>query len=352
MKSKKPLAQLLGLFFILYNIPAEGAIPQGVFTNVRNITDQINPGIYFDFDAVVTEDQLTLFFTSEGCQTLPSDICVNRPGGDRHDMFVATRDSVDESFTDAEELISINTPALERLGSVSSDGLTIYYSSEIKGNYDFYVATRESLDDEFGVPMEIEELNTSWMENNPSLTEDGLELFYHTRPNRSFPREIRVASRTSVDEPFSPGQPVNGDGSWSTYDAAYPFILPDGLTLFFSDGMSAGDPPRPEGLGDGDIYVATRLSRDDAFGPAVNLHALWPGSTINTQGLDLMPSVSPTWPAPGSKLYFSYGEDAVTDFRLQIYQADWVPAVPEPSSITLSLGLALVCLLSRQFVFR
>jgi len=68
-----------------------------------------------------------------------------------------------------------------------------------------------------------------------------------------------------------------------------PYVSKDELTLYFAS-------QRPEGIGANDIYVSTRLSKSDPWGPGVNL-----GSVINTPGTESTPALSPD----GKLLYFA-----------------------------------------------
>ena len=70
-----------------------------------------------------------------------------------------------------------------------------------------------------------------------------------------------------------------------------PAISKDGLSLYFGSS-------RPNGFGGEDIYVSQRATRDDAWGPAVNL-----GSIINTLTNESVPAFS----RDGHLMFFSSG---------------------------------------------
>ncbi|HEY4179968.1 MAG TPA: hypothetical protein VGM90_24165 [Kofleriaceae bacterium] len=70
-----------------------------------------------------------------------------------------------------------------------------------------------------------------------------------------------------------------------------PTLSADTLTLYFDSGRAGG-------VGNADIWTATRASTSADFGPAVNL------STVNTTDFDR----SPTLTADGLTLYFQRGE--------------------------------------------
>ena len=70
-----------------------------------------------------------------------------------------------------------------------------------------------------------------------------------------------------------------------------PAISKDGLSLYFGSS-------RPNGFGGEDIHVSQRATRDDAWGPAVNL-----GSIINTTANESVPAFS----RDGHLMFFSSG---------------------------------------------
>lgn len=89
-------------------------------------------------------------------------------------------------------------------------------------------------------------------------------------------------------EPKNLGATVN-----STSNDQAPSISADGLTLYFSD--HPGAPIPPGGYGQSDIWITTRQTKDDPWGPPVNL-----GPVVNSSGQDEHPSIS----ADDLSLYF------------------------------------------------
>ena len=88
----------------------------------------------------------------------------------------------------------------------------------------------------------------------------------------------------------------------------------DGLTILWSDMRTS----RPGGKGFADLWMATRRSTEEAFGPARNL-----GPPVNTAVNDGLPSLSGDWPRPGAKLYF--GRCLGSCDGTELYEATWVP---------------------------
>jgi hypothetical protein len=92
-----------------------------------------------------------------------------------------------------------------------------------------------------------------------------------------------------------------GDVVNSTADDTSPTLTADELVLYF-------DSNRGGGAGSRDLWVATRTTRDEAFGAAVNLPSL--NSTAN----DFTPALSPD----GGELYFASNAGAANTLDLYV----------------------------------
>jgi len=140
----------------------------------------------------------------------------------------------------------------------------------------------------FGEPTNLgPQINTSRDEAGPSPSSDGLELYFTRATGNN--GEIWLARRDRPDSEWGPpsrlGPPlvsgVDGDGS--------PFIMPDGLSLYFDSG-------RLNGQGSYDLWVTTRATVNDNWNSVVNL-----GSAVNSASEDWGPSLT----ADGLELYFT-----------------------------------------------
>lgn len=72
-------------------------------------------------------------------------------------------------------------------------------------------------------------------------------------------------------------EPVRINLGDTIYNYLYPAVTRDELTMYFSSDM-------PNGIGDYDIWMVTRKSKEDAFGTPINL-----GPAINTEGREVFP---------------------------------------------------------------
>jgi hypothetical protein len=138
----------------------------------------------------------------------------------------------------------------------------------------------------FGKPQNLGPIiNSSSSDYSACVSVDGLELYFCSeRPGGFGAGDIWVSTRQSVNDPW--GTPANlGSTVNSPYSDSYPSLSSDGLTLYFSDAYSGS--PRPGGLGGGDIWMTTRPSRSASWGTPVNM-----GVPINSSNLDISPTIS------------------------------------------------------------
>ncbi len=205
---------------------------------------------------------------------------------------------------------NVNTPAYEYDPSISADGLELYFQSNRTDGYgqsDLYVARRATGGDEW---QSVENLgpgvNTAAAESGPSISADGLTLYFNAdRSDTLGGHDLYVTTRASRSEPW--GKPVNlGPVVNSEFGDINPNISRDGLSLFFADVEGDTVAPRPGGRGDTDIWVSTRASLSDPWGTPVNL-----GIPINSGWSDGSPDIS----ADGLLLFLNFyrGDQAFFD---------------------------------------
>ena len=116
------------------------------------------------------------------------------------------------------------------------------------------------------------------------VSADELELYFSAdRSGGLGYQDLWVSTRQSVDDPWGP--PANLQTINSSYRDAFPSISRDGLTLYFSDWFYG--PDRPGGLGGHDLWFSTRASRNDPWGAPVNM-----GAPVSRPGYDISPTLS------------------------------------------------------------
>jgi len=231
------------------------------------------------------------------------------------DISVSTRTSVEDDWGPPTNLGPVVNSTNDEMGPcISSDGLELYFQSNRPGGAgrdDIWVSRRATRDDPWGAPENLgPPVNTETWDYNPRISPDGLELYFAYGLD---PR-LAVTKRETKDAPW--GEPVDLGpvvNNWTCQDGLWPSS--DGLVLMFSDFW--GCDPRPGGLGDTDIWLTRRTSKDDDWTAPVN-----PGPPVNTEYTDGAPMIS----ADGTMLYFN--SDRPGGFgEMDLWQAPIIPTV-------------------------
>jgi len=187
----------------------------------------------------------------------------------------------------------VNSQHDEQHPSITGDGLEIYFMSRRPGgtgDWDIWSARRETIHDSWAEPTNAgPTVNSSGEDWAPCISSDGLELYFEAnRPGGYGGTDILVASRKTIDEPW--GNPVNlGAVVNSSNRDGGPNISFDGLELYFKSN-------RPGGYGGEDLWVSRRQTKDEPWQNPVNL-----GSIVNSPDWDREPSIS----SDGLVLFFS-----------------------------------------------
>jgi len=278
------------------------------FGEPANLGPNVNSSLS-DYGVSISADGLSLFLDSD------------RPDGGDYDLYVATRETMQDEWGPAMNLgPTVNSPTTHNEGcpSISADGLELFFSGQYwqgnatgYGESDLWVTRRVSLSDPWGSPENLgASVNTAGNDCEPSISADGLSLYFASERSGGFAgwnlwMSTRKTKGNPWEEPVNLGEPVN------SYGAHAPSISSDGLVLFFSSGSSRG------GLGQRDIWMTRRATDTSLWGEPVNL-----GPTINTSAHDLVPFVS----RDGCTLYVcSWGRPAIGVF--DIYEAPIIPIV-------------------------
>ena len=221
-------------------------------------------------------------------------ISQSRPGGQGSwDIWVSTRQTKDADWGPPENLgPPVNTPSDDGHGCISADGLSLYIGSNRPGgygSYDVWVTTRATKADKWGIPVNLGPTVNSGGVGYPDISADGLSLYLVSdRAGGSGGHDLWVTTRETKDDSWGP--PVNlGPTVNSTTADSDMGISSDGLLLFFVSGPDRGSGPD-------DIWVTRRATVSDPWGLPVNL-----GPPVNTSANDWAPNVS----ADGRTLYFS-----------------------------------------------
>jgi hypothetical protein len=232
----------------------------------------------------------------------------DRPdGAGGRDFYVATRQSLDGTFDQVSPLDWLNTDLSEVSIGFSSDGLEVcvavdWDSSVPDANWVLYWGWRPSTAVPFSRQsmLPLANLNIGEAHYDPFFTDDDLSLYYGMEIGGEL-GSIYVSTRSSRSEPFGPPELVQGINS-SNADGS-PSLSPDGLLIIFASG-------RYGGAGESDIWYSTRQSKDDVFSepqllPEVNTvyWDQWP--YLNPQGLLVFASDRPAASGASHNIYLT-----------------------------------------------
>lgn len=182
-------------------------------------------------------------------------------------------------------IIELNTPEANCGGHVSPDGLTYYFDSQVNGNWELLHSNRADLSSPFRPPAPLTELNTTSGESDPSTTLDELELYFTS--DRDGHNCIYQSQRATRDSPWGPASRLD---ALCPGPVVGPSISTDGLTLYYNTSEVM--------FGVGTVMVSARASRGEAFSTASPVPALTRGDlafgypSLSPDGLSLFVSVS------------------------------------------------------------
>lgn len=214
-------------------------------------------------------------------------VASDRPGGQGNtDLYIATRSSRAVPFGPLIALNSVNTIANEITPALSLDRLELYFSRYNSGtSYDIYRSTRPDLGSGFGAPAPVLGVNTDTYQASPSITDDGLVMYYASNET-PHGYDIFRATRPDTGSSFTDKQMVT-ELSSDYYDNAPVISGNDTRIYLFSN--------RPASHASYNIWFAERTSPAEPFGAPLEL------SFVNTEEGDFTAWES----ADGKRLYFS-----------------------------------------------
>lgn len=143
------------------------------------------------------------------------------------------------AFSAPTPLSELNSRNVDWTPSISADGLTLFFSSDRPsgvGTFYLWMASRASTATPFGTPVFVPgDVDSSGAEDNPSISSDGLELYFDRRDGHLY-----AATRASPADPF--GAPVALPG----LQGSAPSISYDGLSLYYDQSNEVAVAVRPD----------------------------------------------------------------------------------------------------------
>ena len=183
------------------------------------------------------------------------------------DIYVATRTARGVHFSTAVALEGVNTNSADGSPSISRDGLTLYFYSTRLGGFggrDLWTATRSRTQEAFGSARLLANVNGGEDDNLQWVSDDELTMVFSS--GRGGESDLYVARRGSREEDFSHPNSLGGvNGMTTREDRAA--ISNDGFTIYFTSDRAGGQ-------GDKDIWVGTRMDVRGNFGDFDDLQAV------------------------------------------------------------------------------
>jgi len=178
---------------------------------------------------------------------------------------------------------AVNTSGRDDRPLPHVDGLKIVLSRyNPEGTSEYWITTRVSKHDAWSVPERLPSFENKLW--IPGMTTiDGLEQYEHQWPGDLGNGDIYVRKRASREDVWDETKNL-GLTVNSAVSEISPAISPDGLELYFSDSQPKR---RPGGQGGADLWVSKRTHRNAAWIKPVNL-----GASINSPYHDCRPSLS------------------------------------------------------------
>jgi len=262
----------------------QSAETYGDWSAPTNVGPPVNIAGSNDMYAILSRDELTMYFTS------------NRPeglGGD--DLWFVTREAADAPWGDPQNLTALNSSDADSLPVLSSDEHVMFFHSTRPGcgAGDIWMARRQDRRSQVWDPpvdLECGVVNTAAIEIAPAFFENPetgqVTLFYGS--NRTGSQGFDVyASPVGEDGYFGPGEKVP-EFSSPGRDTRI-FIRRDGLEAFITSD-------RPGGQGLLDIWTSTRETLSDPW-PRTSIDVPSPVNSACEDG-------SPWLSRDGTTLYF------------------------------------------------
>lgn len=230
----------------LLSIAAAGELHATKITHARNRTREL-------YDEV---DRAARHIDTRGMRVTPLLLLAACGGGSKTDAAIDSgpRCNPVAPFGTPVLVEGVNTDANEVTARLSPDELTIVYARSSTAPHDLYLATRTSIDGAFGNEQLFVSPNSIYSDVWPNLSPDGLALYFSSdRPNPGTFNTLR-ATRPTIDQPFGAATTVTGLDAGDITG----YLISSGTAFYFASSV------RP-GLGGADLYRAT-IDANGTFG--------------------------------------------------------------------------------------
>lgn len=207
----------------------------------------------------LSPDELTVYFTARALDPKQPSTVLDA------NLYTGSRATVNDAFT-VSEMATLNSTSEDQDPSVSSDGLRLYYSSLRTPNegYHTYLVTRGSTSGAFANPSlvaNVDGADKTKDDGQAFATADGAELWFtSTRLGTVGGNDIWKASLTGAmaSAPAAVAELNSASNDW------LPVVSADRLTVYFSSNRP-GSTLNPSGAPSYDIWTSHRSAVTEAF---------------------------------------------------------------------------------------
>jgi hypothetical protein len=211
-------------------IDADDAAPRGrpclwnaPFTNPPSRLAQINKPGLFEADPRLLPDELTIYFTR-----------LNISGVGR--VVVATRATINDPFQETGEITELNSPNTTLSSSHPAPSIDerkiIFTRGSAATSYDLFMSERQSKAFAWGTPVPVPFVGSSAFDYNPYLLPDGVTLYFASNRGTGL---YRVYSAILGDDAGAKAVDVAGVDA-GTNSILEPVVSEDQLTMWFAKG--------------------------------------------------------------------------------------------------------------------
>lgn len=247
-----------------------------VNVTVENLGSAVNSK-YDDQTPCISADGSKLVFNTRRPETTDSPLDVEGDGKFFQDIYISNWDTINKKWQAAESVPgNVNTLAHDACTSISPDGKQIFiYKNDVNDNEsrggDVFVS--KVVSNKWKTPEAIgKPINTTYWEGGASISSDGKTLYFTSeRPGGKGRSDIWMVKRINKNEwgkPENLGSEINTE-----FDEVGVFIAPDSKTLFFSSNGKGS-------MGSYDIFRSTLV--DGKWTKPVNLG--YPINTVAKDG--------------------------------------------------------------------
>jgi outer membrane protein OmpA-like peptidoglycan-associated protein/tetratricopeptide (TPR) repeat protein len=234
---------------------------------VKALIDNIGATInskFPDYAPVISADETVMVFTSRREGSTGKQVSM-LDGQYYEDLYISYK--ANGNWTPPRNIAEVNTDKHDACIALSPDGKQLFIYRDTRGG-DIYISTFDAIQNIWSKPQSLgDNVNTKYYEPSVSMTSDGNTIFFSSnRPGGLGGLDIYMSHKDSKGN-WGPatnlGAPVN-----TPYDDDAPFIHADGQTLYFSSRGHAG-------MGGYDIYRSsfeenTKWSEPENLGYPIN----------------------------------------------------------------------------------